>query len=479
MASAFDYFVIFAEMRTGSNFLETNLNAFDGLVCHGEAFNPHFIGYPNRTDLLGLSQAHRDENPDALIQAIRADEGRIAGFRFFHDHDPRVLNTVLDDPRCAKIILTRNPLESYVSWKIARATGQWKLTDVKRRKEAKAQFEQQEFVRHVEALQDFQVHLLNRLQCSGQTAFYLAYEDLQDVAVMNGLARWLGVTEQLEGLDQSLKPQNPAPVTSKVANPDQMMAGLADLDRFNLNRTPNFEPRRGPAVPSYVAAAVCPLLYLPIRGGPEDEICQWLADVDGVQPGQLITRANQKNLRQWKKGHGNHRSFTVLRHPVLRAHEVFCSRILSTGPDGFGRIRETLKKQFKLPLPQDVNNKAYTRAMHREAFEGYLRFVRANLAGQTGIRVDAHWGTQAQALSGFGELALPDYVFREDEIGEMLPALALRMGGQEAAVPAAQAAASPYGLDDIYDDALEQLVAEAYHRDYMMFGFDCWKPVEA
>ena len=53
MTGNFDYFVVFAEMRTGSNFLESNLNAFDGIECHGEAFNPHFIGYPNKTELLG------------------------------------------------------------------------------------------------------------------------------------------------------------------------------------------------------------------------------------------------------------------------------------------------------------------------------------------------------------------------------------------------------------------------------------------
>lgn len=40
----FDSFVMFAEMRTGSNFLEANLNAMPGVTCHGEMFNPHFIG---------------------------------------------------------------------------------------------------------------------------------------------------------------------------------------------------------------------------------------------------------------------------------------------------------------------------------------------------------------------------------------------------------------------------------------------------
>ena len=41
---AFEYFVVLAEMRTGSNLLESNLNAIDGIECHGELFNPFFIG---------------------------------------------------------------------------------------------------------------------------------------------------------------------------------------------------------------------------------------------------------------------------------------------------------------------------------------------------------------------------------------------------------------------------------------------------
>ena len=174
MLGSFDYFVIFAEMRTGSNFLETNLNAFEGITCHGEAFNPHFIGYPDKTSLLSFTQADRDADPETLLNAIRETPGHISGFRFFHDHDPRILEPMLDDPKCAKIILTRNPLDSYVSWKIAKAKGQWKLTNVKRRKDAKVHFNRDEFARHLETLQDFQVLLLKHLQATGQAAFYLA-----------------------------------------------------------------------------------------------------------------------------------------------------------------------------------------------------------------------------------------------------------------------------------------------------------------
>ena len=99
---------------------------------------------------------------------------------------------------------------------------------------------------------------------------------------MNGLAQWLGVSSRLEALDSKLKPQNPEPITAKVANPEDMEAALAGMDRFNMTRTPNFEPRRGPAVPGYVAAESLPLLFQPVDGGPTAQVLDWMAALDGV-----------------------------------------------------------------------------------------------------------------------------------------------------------------------------------------------------
>lgn len=475
MNNNFDSFVVFAEMRTGSNFLETNLNAFDRITCHGEAFNPHFIGYPNKNEILGVTQAMRDSDPSRLMDTIREQTTGIGGFRFFHDHDPRVLDLVVEDRRCAKIILTRNPVDSYVSWKIAQATGQWKLTDVKRRKSEKAKFDADEFKAHLEALQEFQVRILNRLQTSGQTAFYVAYEDLQDIEVMNGLARYLGVDEELEGLDKSLKRQNPSPISQKVSNFGEMEQALAQLDNFNLTRTPNFEPRRGPFVPGYVAAAKAGLLYLPVRSGPEDEVCDWLAAVDGVGRDDLLVKFNQKSLRQWKRGHVGHRSFTVVRHPVLRAHDTFCRRILNPGPGGFVAIRRTLRKRYKLPIPEQEIGADYDIAAHRTAFVAFLDFIQANLAGQTSIRVDACWSTQSAQIQGMGQFALPDIIIREDEMEVYLPALAEQVGYSDAAEPQSAPDDHPFALADIYDADIEDRVSNIYQRDYLMFGFDRWR----
>jgi hypothetical protein len=63
-------------------------------------------------------------------------------FAFFPDHDPRVLGPVLADDTCAKIILNRNPADSYVSLAIARRTDQWKLGDIRSRKTARVRFDE-------------------------------------------------------------------------------------------------------------------------------------------------------------------------------------------------------------------------------------------------------------------------------------------------------------------------------------------------
>lgn len=233
MAAGFDSFVMLAGMRTGSNFLEANLNAMPGVTCHGEAFNPYFIGKKDRAEYLGVTLEARDRDPFALLARMKRTTDGLSGFRLFHDHDPRVLTAVLADPACAKIVLTRNPLESYVSLKIAQATGQWKLTHAKNLKTAKVRFDGAEFEAHLDRQQAFQRAILHGLQTTGQTAFYLDYEDIGDVEVLNGLARFLGVEPAVATPDGTLKKQNPGALADKVQNPAEMAAALARLDRFD------------------------------------------------------------------------------------------------------------------------------------------------------------------------------------------------------------------------------------------------------
>ena len=71
-------------------------------------------------------------------------------------------------------------------------------------------------------MQAFQIRLMHGLQTSGQTAFYIDYDDIGDLAVLNGLAAWLGVPARLAQVDDTLKKQNPAEIADKVVNPAEM-----------------------------------------------------------------------------------------------------------------------------------------------------------------------------------------------------------------------------------------------------------------
>ena len=466
MTRPFDSFVIFAEMRTGSNLLEASLNQIDGLRCHGEAFNPVHLGDPKLTDLLGVTLAQRSADPLLLLTRIREAEG-VNGFRYFHDHDPRILDAVLADPRCAKIILTRNPVESYISLKIAYNTDRWRLTDVRDRREFKAPFKPAEFEAFLAPLIEFQLRLLNALQTSGQTAFYVTYEDIQSLDVLNGMARFLGFPQGVGGVSQALIVQNPEEMAQKVRNFPEMEAALARIDWFNISRTPNFEPRRGPNVPGFVAAKGAPLLFMPLKPGPEARVQAWLEGFGGG----LIEDFTQKTLRHWKRTHPGHRSFTVLRHPVARAWSAFTDTILH---GRYAEIREILRTTYQVPLPPVDEVGKMTALAQRTAFLAFLKFVKANLNGQTSLRVDQAWASQLAVVQGFAGFAPPDLMAREDTLATDLAFLADSVGLPSPALPSEP---KPKGitLTKIYDGELEAAAREAYPRDYMAYGFGNWR----
>lgn len=473
----FDLFVVLAGMRTGSNFLETNLSALGGVTCHGEAFNPFFVGHPEKPDLLGITQAQRDEDPLRLLAALRDQPGGIGGFRYFHDHDPRILPAVLNDPHCAKVVLTRNPLETYVSLKLALATDIWRMTNPRRQQivvpshDLKVRFEPTDFDRHLSETRAFQLQILHALQKTGQTAFYLGYEDLFDLEVINGLGQWLGAEAPLASLDKTLKKQNAHAIRDRIENVEAMKVALAEYDTFDFSRTPNFEPRRGPVVPSWLAAPTSPLLYLPVQGGPVAAVSAWLSALDGG--GELHKTFNQQRLRAWLADHRGARRFTVLRHPLARAHAAYVERILPSGPGSFREIRQALKQHFGLKLPKGEDDPGYDLVAHRDGLLKFLRFIRANLGGQTAQRTDPSWASQTMVLRGYSEWGAPDLVLREAELGRELPRLAERLG--RPAPRLGQTDPHAELLASICDEELQHAARLAYPADFEVFGFEDYK----
>lgn len=471
--SNFDYFVVLAGMRTGSNLLEEQLSAMPGVVSHGELFNPHFFGKPGENRKWDLSMTDRNSDPVRIIAAMRHASDGLPGFRLFYDHDDRVIARVLEDKRAAKIVLTRRPIDSYVSLKIARKTGQWWLGDLTSARAAKVSFDATEYAEFLDKLGSFQSRIARSLQTSGQTAFHISYDDLSDDDVLAGLGIFLGAKGPPDPTKVRAKVQNPTPVAARLTNPSQAEDALASLSNVDLGHIPNFEPNRGPGLRFFRVGHSAPLIYMPIRGAWEDPVPDWLKSVDPA--GQIEGGMTQKDMRRWKRQHPDHRSFTVLRHPLLRVHDAFCRFILPTDIENFANIRDALIAQYDVPLPANGPDDDYDLETHRAAFLAFLKFVSGNLSGQTSLRVDNSWASQTVLLHAIGEFVVPDQVIRSDTMETDLPALAEAVGLTPSELGKDRGISAPFLLDDVYNTAIAEACEAAYRRDYVMFGFAPWR----
>ncbi|MEO0710979.1 MAG: nodulation protein NodH [Pseudomonadota bacterium] len=478
MSERFDAFILFAEMRTGSNHLEQLINSAPEVSCLGEVFNPTFIGHPNEEVLAGFDLATREKDPIGCLNALKEATPGLMGFRFFHDHDPRVLDRVIPDPRVAKIILRRNPLDSYISRKIASETGQWKLTDVKHRRSAKIHFVAAEFQAMLEAWQVFYGRLRGQLQRTGQAAFQLDYADLDDPAAVNGILRFLGVNADIDPSMSKLKPQNPAPALSKVDNPEEMLAAVAAIDSFGLDQVLHRDVKASARVPQFLATPGGELLFMPLPGGAGSELRAFLAQSAGVEVDDLVGGFDQRTLRAWYKEHPQHRRFTFVRHPLARAHSVFCSDVLPTGRPRFAQMRRVLRRRYGVPLPRAEDWPSYDLAAHGAAFSAWLAFLKGCLAGQTALEAHRSWSLQADAVQALAGVAGPDFVLREGGASFGLDDLArlARLPNPAKLTPATLSLSNdaPFSLTEVYSPKLEELARKAYRRDYLVFGFDDW-----
>jgi hypothetical protein len=161
----------------------------------------------------------------------------------------------------------------------------------------------------------------------------------------------------------------------------------------------------------------------------------------------------------------DHRRFTVVTHPLRRAHDVFEEKILATGPDSFSDIRYILRARHGVDLPDPGEEPDCDR--HRAAFLGFLRFLKGNLAGQTSVRVPAAWASQTLLVRAMSDVAPPDMILRTETLERDIALL--RQGLPP--VPEDRATA----LARIYDDEIEAAAQAACMRDYTTFGYGPWR----
>lgn len=443
-------FVIVAEMRTGSNFLESALNALDGVSCHGELFNRNFIGYPGRHEAFGIDETTREADPGSLLRAMRDSGPGLHGFRWFPDHDRRVLPLVLADPAVAIVRLNRNAAEVWVSRQIARATGQWRLGDLKNRRAATVTFDREDFTEYLHVRDAFDHDFRHRLQSAGRTAFQIDYADLTSLEVLNGLASWLGVPARLDTIPNDFRKQNPGELSDKVDNPGEMAEVLRDLRVSEGGGESNLRPA-GAGVPGWYLAARAPILFQPIPGGPVSSVRAWLETLDGAPP---ALGARQKDLRTWQEAHPGNRAVTVLRHPLLRA-------VAALGEVRSGGLARSLARY-------GVDTGADPTA---EMLVAWLEVIGGALAGQTSFPPERSWRPQSELVAAAAAVRPPDLVLREEEVETALPGL----GGGLPVPTDPEARRLRETLERIVSPRAEQLANRVYRSDFRTFGFADWR----
>lgn len=320
---AFQGFIIFAGMRTGSNYLEASLNQAPGLSSYGEAFNPAFIGGPKRDQVCGVTMAARDADPGRFVQAMVSQTQGLPGFRYFEGHHRWVMDHLLADPNWAKIILSRPPIESYVSLQIAQATGYWRITDIRDRKPAKVVFQRDAYLVHAARITAFQDDLRRRLRRTGQTPFEIAYHEISDVDLLNGLLRFLGLTDRLSAPSSKLKRQNPGPLEAKVSNPEDMARVLAEEGGARTSPEPT-----QPAEPLLDLGPV----YDGLRVAGEQLFVRLPGVPEGALPGyESADPLPFADLRPWLNRTKGHRACAAVSHPLARAMRL--CRDVGLAPD--------------------------------------------------------------------------------------------------------------------------------------------------
>lgn len=468
------YFAIFGAMRTGSNLLEKTLEALGDTACYGEAFNPGFISGPRKTVVLGHTVATRDADPGAFLETlIHAEPDRIAGFRIFPDHSKAIMDRALADPRCIRIILTRDPLDSWVSLKIAQTTGQWMLGKRKVRATARVHFDAAEFERFCKARAEHLAWLDRQLARHGTSAIRVDYHELRDPMKLQAIAHAIGSRGSLP-LRAPIQRQNPEPIHEKVENYFEMCS--------HLGMTPEVE-RPAPLVrrEDLIRPGWLPAAYAPLPGAGLAPALALLHRIEvrdhGVAklaPPELLQRSGFGRLFPTGADTGGE-VFTLLADPLERLHWSFLNDVFGPGWR-CSKIRHRLELDHgRFPRGEEALRTDYPARRHRRHFNGFLDLVAKAAKGTLGIAMRPEWAPQIEMLGIYG-VADRVRLFRYDDFADMVHWLTDLAGVQP--FPPGQingmrqtAAQTLLPIEGVRTPEILARVQELHAADYDAFGF--------
>ena len=233
IASA-DYFVILAAMRTGSNLLQSNLNQFKDILCLGELFNRSFVGVniPGKSNKAYAGYTREDverRNRDGKVffDTLYAEvKGKVFGFRMFKGQDDKLLDIILQNKNCRKVILKRNDLDSFISLQIANKSRKWLSRNPDRVQEHRVRFSMKKFLQYIEQNERFYSHCESVISDTGQECYEIHYEQVKDLQELNRLADFIGSRCRKQEIKERIFKQTLPGLEYKVVNYEGMIQAL-------------------------------------------------------------------------------------------------------------------------------------------------------------------------------------------------------------------------------------------------------------
>lgn len=476
---SFRYFAIFGAMRTGSNLLEQSLGQYEKLIPEGELFNPHFIGKPKRREYLDTPIAERNADPGGFLsKLLAAHPDDIPGFRIFDGHDARMLDHAARDPECAAIVLQRNPAESFISLSIAGETGQWMLMKEENRRLAKVHFDIDAFETYESELNAHYDLLRRKFLAAGRRAIWVRYEDLDDLDIINGIARSIGSPERKAVLPEKTFRQNPSIWEDKVENVEELKAYVAGRRGLGSPPEPDPEPRpRFAALDELIASRGFEAIYAPIPGAGASEFRKLLTDaaqasgIDGASTVKGL-QARHVERRRWRGAF----VFSFVRDPAERIYDVFCKRIARIDGGVFTSVQMLIAQDYRAPTPAEM---ASSNEAHRAGFSAFLNFAQDNLAGRTQMRIDPAWTPQSNLLAHYSKETPVDFIGRFERLESDIEYVFSRIGARSSIAGDAGIVASHFqkaedrspGGGQISNAQYEK-IRHIFQRDYARLGYD-------
>ena len=235
MASA-GYFVILAAMRTGSNLLQSNLNQFKDILCLGELFNRSFVGVniPGKwnKDFAGYTREdveRRNRDRMVFFDTVYAEaKDKIFGFRMFKGQDDKLLDIILQNKNCRKVILRRNDLDSFISLQIANKSRKWLSRNPDRIQADKVRFSMRKFLQYIDQNEGFYSRCESVISDTGQECYEIQYEQVKDLQELNRLVKFIGSRCRKQGIKERIFKQTLPGLAHKVVNYEGMIQALKD-----------------------------------------------------------------------------------------------------------------------------------------------------------------------------------------------------------------------------------------------------------